>query len=103
MPAPISNVEGEGGIRARTYISSELIPRHAVPPVGVETTVGEVGYFCEKVENTFPDHVPSLEYHVNTGLCHDDEVRMTYHHVLHHEREHQITQDPREVLQAIMK
>jgi hypothetical protein len=42
-------------------IAGELIPRNAVPPICVKATVREVGEFCEKVQNTFPDNIPSLE------------------------------------------
>lgn len=41
-------------------VAGELVPGDGVPPVGVETSVGEVGEFCEEVEDAFPDDVPCL-------------------------------------------
>ena len=36
-----------------------LVPGHRVPPVGVETAVGEVGEFGEEVEQGFEEDVPN--------------------------------------------
>lgn len=38
-------------------VACELIPAYAVPPVRVEAAVGEVGEFCQEVEDAFPDSV----------------------------------------------
>ena len=39
-------------------VARKLVPRHAVPPIGIETAVREVGELREEVENAFPDYVP---------------------------------------------
>ena len=41
-------------------VAGELIPGDGVPPIGVESSVCEVGDFGEEVEDAFPDHVPCL-------------------------------------------
>lgn len=38
-------------------VSRELIPAYAIPPVRVEAAVGEVGEFCQEVEDAFPNSV----------------------------------------------
>jgi hypothetical protein len=41
-------------------ITGKLVPGDAVPPVCVEPTIRKVGEFCEKIEDTLPDDIPTL-------------------------------------------
>lgn len=46
-------------------IAGELVPGDAVPPICVESAVGEVGEFREEIENTLPDDIPALPHRVS--------------------------------------
>ena len=41
-------------------IAGKLVPGDAVPPVCVEPTIRKVGEFCDKIEDTLPDDIPTL-------------------------------------------
>ena len=72
-------------------IAGELVPGDAVPPVCIEATVRKVSDLREEIQDTFPDNVPSLGI-VSIIRC--ILMSSTYHHVLHHKWEDQVTQYP---------
>ena len=63
-------------------VPGELIPRCAVPPVGVEASIGKAGEFRQDVEHAFPYDVPGQE-------------------ILHHEREEEIGECPWKFFQSL--
>jgi len=43
-------------------IPRELVPGDAIPPICVEAPIRKVGEFGQKVQDTLPDYIPSLQY-----------------------------------------
>ena len=42
-------------------VAGILVPSYRVPPVSIETAIGETCHFREYVEDAFPDQVPCEE------------------------------------------
>ena len=58
----VVDVAQEEVVHRSIPIPCELVPGDAIPPVCVETAVREVGDLGEEIEDTFPDHVPGLDF-----------------------------------------
>jgi len=54
----VVNVAKEEIVHRSVPVSCPLIPRNAIPPIAVKTTVGEATDFGEDIEQTLPDNIP---------------------------------------------
>lgn len=59
--AAVVDVSEQEFVHGPVPVARVLVPGHGVPPVAVETTVGEARDFGEDVEDAFPDDVPGEE------------------------------------------
>ena len=82
-------------------IPGKLVPRDTVPPVCVEPAIREVGDFCQKIQDTFPNHIPRLLACQQCSIHISCSAHLTHHHVFHHKWKNQIAQDPGEYLQTL--